>query len=84
MNDLDLHIRSFSLHHINAIVNPGIDDAWCFMGFYRAPEVANREDSWTLLRHLANQMNMSWVYIKDFNKITWLNEKSGGAIREER
>lgn len=50
---LDLHIRSFSPHHIEAVVNPGIDDAWHFTSFYGAPEAANREDSWTLLRHLA-------------------------------
>ena len=40
-NDLDLHIRMFSPHHIDAVVNPRIDDAWRFTGFYGAPEVAN-------------------------------------------
>ena len=54
MNELDLHIRTFSPHHIDAVVSPGIDNAWRFTGFYGAPEVANQEDSWTLLRHLAN------------------------------
>ena len=44
-NELDLHICTFSPRHINAMVNPRVDDAWRFMGFYRAPEVANREDS---------------------------------------
>ena len=52
MNELDLHIRTFSPHHIDAVVSPGIDNAWRFTGFYGAPEVANQEDSWTLLRHL--------------------------------
>ena len=27
MNDIDLHIRTFSPHHIDAMVNPRIDDA---------------------------------------------------------
>ena len=36
-NDLDLHIRTFSPHHIDAVVNPRVDDAWRFTGFYRAP-----------------------------------------------
>lgn len=31
------------------VVNPRIDNAWCFMGFYGAPEVANQEDSWSML-----------------------------------
>ena len=70
MNDLNLHIWTFSPHHIDAVVNLGIDDTWRFMGFYGAPKVANREDSWILLHHLANQLNMHWVCIGDFNEIT--------------
>jgi len=27
MNDLDLHIQTFSPHYIDAVVNLGIDDA---------------------------------------------------------
>lgn len=27
MNELDLHIRTFSPHHIDAVVSPGINDA---------------------------------------------------------
>ncbi|KAK7839958.1 hypothetical protein CFP56_017351 [Quercus suber] len=42
-NDLNLHIRTFSLRHIDAMVNPRIDDAWHFTRFYEAPEVANRK-----------------------------------------
>ncbi|XP_075633927.1 uncharacterized protein LOC142606466 [Castanea sativa] len=46
MNDLDFHIRTFSPQHIDAVVDPGIDDAWRFTGFYGALEVANWKDSW--------------------------------------
>ena len=52
-NDLDLHIRTFSPHHIDAVVNLRVDVAWRFTGFYGAPKIANREDSWSLLRHLS-------------------------------
>ena len=76
-NDLDLHIRTFSSHHIDAVVNPRIDDAWQFTGFYRAPKIANREDSWSLLRHLSTQLDLPWVCLGDFNEITNLEEKSG-------
>lgn len=48
-NDLNLHIRTFSPRHIDAVVNLGIDDVWCFTGFYRALAVANWEDSWLVL-----------------------------------
>lgn len=61
MNELDLHIRTFSSLNIDAIVNSRIDDAWRIMGFYRALEVAHWEDSWSLLRHLGSQFDMSWV-----------------------
>ena len=83
MNDLDFHVWTFSPRHIDAMVNPWIDDTWCFTGFYGVPEVANQEDSWSVLRHLSSQFNLSWVYIRDFNEITKLGEKSGGAIRPE-
>ena len=83
MNEIDLHICMFSPHHIDVVVNPRIDDAWCFTGFYESPEVANREDSWTLLRHLSSQLVLPWVCIGDFNEITQVGEKSGGPTRPE-
>jgi len=46
--------------------------------------VANREDSWLVLHHLASQFNLPWVCIGDFNEITKVEEKSGGAIRLEK
>ena len=54
------------------------------MGFYETPKVANREDSWLVLHHLASQFNLPWVCIGDFNEITKVEEKSGGAIRLEK
>lgn len=35
-NDLNLHISTFSPHHIDVVVNSRIDDAWHFTGFYEA------------------------------------------------
>ncbi|XP_075663122.1 uncharacterized protein LOC142632636 [Castanea sativa] len=65
------------------VVNPRVDDAWRFTGFYGSPEVANREDSWTVSRHLGSQFSMLWVCIEDFIEITRIQEKSGGCIRPE-
>ena len=47
--DFDVDVQSFLAHHIDAIINHGVDDAWRFTGFYREPEIANRENSWSLL-----------------------------------
>lgn len=83
-NELDLHIWTFSPYHINAMVNPRIDDAWQITGFYGALETVNREDSWSLLHCLSSQLDFPWVCIGDFNKITRLKEKLGGAIQLEK
>ena len=45
--------------------------------------MANREDSWTLLRHLATQTSLPWVCLGDFNEITRMDEKLGGVTRVE-
>ena len=45
--------------------------------------MANREDSWSVLHHLSSQFNLPWVCIGDFNEITKLSEKLGGALRLE-
>ena len=84
MDDMNLHIQTFLPRHIDAVINLGIDDAWRFKGFNRAPEVANREDSWLVLCHLASQYNLSWVCIGDFNEFAKVEEKLGGAIRSEK
>ncbi|KAL0004524.1 hypothetical protein SO802_012085 [Lithocarpus litseifolius] len=47
-------------------------------------ETANREDSWSLLRHLRTQFDLPWVCIGDFNEITRLEEKSGGALKSDK
>ena len=84
MNDLNLHIRTFSPRHIDVVINPGIDDAWCFTGFYEAPEAANQEDSWSVLCHLASQFNLPWVCISNFNEIAKVKVKLGRAIQPEK
>ena len=43
--DFNVDIQSFSVNHIDAIINHGVDDAWRFTGFYGVPKVANWEDS---------------------------------------
>lgn len=84
MNDLDLHIHTFSPHHIDAVVNPRVNDTWQCTGFYGASKTVNWEDSWSLLHHLNTQYDLSWVCIDDFNEITRLEEKSWGALRSNK
>ena len=40
-SDLDVDVQTFSTHHIDAIVNQRVDNAWHFIGFYGDPDTAN-------------------------------------------
>ena len=40
---IDLHVLDLSPSHIDAVINPGVDDTWRFTGFYGNPVTANRE-----------------------------------------
>ena len=83
-NSIDLHVMSSSPTYIDAVANPGMDDAWRFTGFYGNPVTANREHSWALLKHLCLKMDLPWMCIGDFNEIVKAKEKMGGALRRER
>ena len=83
-NRIDLHILDSSPSHIDAVVNPGVDDAWWFTGFYGNLVTANQEHSWILLKHLCLKLDLPWLYLGDFNEIVKAEEKIGGAPRRER
>ena len=44
-NGTDLHILDSSPSHIDAVVNPRVDDAWWFTSFYGNPVTTNQEHS---------------------------------------
>ena len=80
----NLKVQSSSPSHIDAVVDPRVDDAWRVTGFYGNPATANREHSWALLKHLYLQMNLPWLCVGDFNEIVKVGEKMGGAPLCER
>ena len=53
----NLNVLSSSPSHIDAVVDPRVDDAWRVISFYGNPVIANREHSWALLKHLSLQMD---------------------------
>ena len=82
--DINLHVLDATPTYIDAVVNPGVDDAWWFTGFYGNPVTANREHSWALLKHLSLKMDLPWICTGDFNEIVRAEEKQGGAMRREK
>ncbi|KAL0347230.1 UNVERIFIED_CONTAM: hypothetical protein Scaly_1739000 [Sesamum calycinum] len=49
-------LRSFSLHHIDVIVQADDDSSpWRFTGFYGEPNTSKRKSSWELLTSFAAQ-----------------------------
>jgi hypothetical protein len=74
---VNLHIRSFSHHHIDAEVHEDAGFWWQITGFYGYPEVARRHLSWSLLRQLHSLSTLPWMVFGDFNEIVSLDEKWG-------
>ncbi|XP_060973975.1 uncharacterized protein LOC133039163 [Cannabis sativa] len=55
-----------------------------FTGFYGAPEIANKSDSWTLFQRFGDVAPLlPWLTMGDFNEILSNNDKSGGGLRRE-
>ncbi|KAA3481886.1 reverse transcriptase [Gossypium australe] len=50
-----------------------------FTAIYASPNRQKRANLWDELRVLANGVNQLWLITGDFNSITSMNEKSGGA-----
>ena len=67
-NGINLSINSYSLSHIDTIVDGHTASPWRFTFFYGAPETHLRENSWNLLRTLKNQHNLPWCCVGDFNE----------------
>ena len=53
--DVDLEIKSYSLNHIDAIINDTVNNyKWRLTSFYGHPETHRRYESWHLLAFLYN------------------------------
>lgn len=79
--DVDLEIKSYLNHHIDAIITE-LSGAfkWRFIGFYGYFETHLRNESWNLLSYLNNQFSLPWFCCGDFNEILSINEKSRGIL----
>ena len=79
-----MDVQSYYEHHIDAIIDHGVDDAWRFTGFYGDPDTVSWENSWSLLRDLSSQFSLPWICLGDFNEMLLATEKQGWLDRPER
>ncbi|KAM3692992.1 hypothetical protein ACJW31_08G131500 [Castanea mollissima] len=76
-DEVNLHIQTYSPHHIDAIIRTNPRSPWRIIGFYGYPEESHKHNSWNLLRYLHSRMSMPWVCIGDYNEILSSDEKQG-------
>ena len=62
--DVDFSVDTYSLNHIDAIINKGKDDEWRFIGFYGEPDTRNHHISWATLRRLKSKYSLLETLIK--------------------
>ena len=80
--EVQLHVQSFSLSHIDALVDDGNEvGEWHLTGFYGNPKTSKRPKSWAKLRQLRHTSTLPWLVIGDFNEIIGMSEKEGGSTR---
>lgn len=78
MEEVDLHIQTFTLNHIDALILNDPNTPWRLTGFYGWPEEKRKNKSWKLLRHLHSWHSIPWLCLGNFNEILTSEEKQRG------
>lgn len=83
-DSLNLHITSYSCHHIDAEVRNqfGIPE-WRLTDIYGWAEDQMKSHTWQLIRELGSGNNIEWLCFGDFNDIIFSSEKFGGNLRSQ-
>ena len=76
MADVDLHVRTYSPNHIDALITKD-NSFWRLTSFYGWHEGQRKHESWQLLRHLHSRSSYPWLCCGDFNEILCMEEKQG-------
>lgn len=80
IEDVNVKIIGSLKYFIDAIINPGMDNSWQFMGYYRDLDPSQRLQSWRLLRRLKDGGTLLWL-VGAMNEILYNTEKKGGSPR---
>ena len=74
-DDVDLHVQTYSLNHIDARIMTDPSSPWRLTGFYGRPEEHRKHESWEYLRHLHSRDSLPWICLGDYNEILSSDEK---------
>ncbi|XP_074354363.1 uncharacterized protein LOC141693242 [Apium graveolens] len=77
-NETKIDIKGSCNHYIDFEVNCAEVGRWRYTGFYGCPKRQRRRESWNLLRSLADESDLPWCILGDFNDIMHSHEKQGG------
>lgn len=81
-NDLYLQILNSNKHFIDTHIS--YKNSTFFRTFvYRSPEIPGRQAVWDILTTISDARDAPWILTRDFNKITYISEKSGDRDRSE-
>lgn len=81
-SELKVDVKSFSKHHIDAVVYAENRSYWRCTGVYGHPKASQKHHTWTLLKRLAGLSSLPWLCFGDFNEILMPFEKIGGNDRD--
>lgn len=77
--EINLHIQTCTLHHIDALILNNSANLWRLTGFYGWPDEQQKHKSWQLLKLLHTKHSIPWLWLcfGDFNEILQSKEKQG-------
>ncbi|XP_060965331.1 uncharacterized protein LOC133034293 [Cannabis sativa] len=74
---IDVNVISYSLNHVDCIINNFNGKAWHFSGYYGSPYVNLKSVTWTLLNRLFDTAPLlPWLVMGDFNDYLSLNDRN--------
>ncbi|KAL6180504.1 hypothetical protein ACLB2K_047167 [Fragaria x ananassa] len=77
-----LSLISYSLNHIDMVIEGVGPCSWRFIGVYRFSKVEERYRTWELIRSLAQGGSGPWLLGGDLDEILRSSEKEGGPPRD--
>ena len=78
--EIRITVEDSSKYCIDVLVEKNTPQEWRFTSFYSEPVTARRHEAWSKLRTLNDKPHIPWLCVEDFNEITRLEEKVGGAV----